>query len=966
MRQILHYFYAFVFGIAIIPNLVNGQVVTTIGTIPNACVGDTITVPVNVVMSPGITVAAISMAIDYDTTKLQCLMTGSGAAAQAAQNINPAIANGFLSNVTSFANLNPNPPYNGSTRRQVRAAWFNLSPVGFSGLMFNLRFIVLNAVSSSSALKWDLSTAGNCEYADEFADVIPVPASGWVNGALSAAGSLASISGTINGNLNITAGDNTNLSIGASNAVSYQWQVLSPGSSWTNVSNTTPFSGATTSTLTITSVPASLNGSQFRVLVGGSCGNPVTSNAVSLVVTSANSIGFSAANFTGCQGDTASIPLNVNGLTAVTAMSLVLDLPVGASYVGLNGFAAGLTGVTGNVSGNTLSISWAGTSFSLASGTLMNVRVVLPALSSVIAWNNSSSVTPNATLGFTSGSISVTPLPVINTPPPTSLTVGEFASATLSVVATNASQFQWQRQALNGSWVDLQNGTQYAGTNTPILSIPSASVSMNNFRYRVRILNGSCPGAVISPTCTLNVTPMSITLNAVGATACAGDTVLVPVRVSGASNIANMNIYLQYNSSNLQYLGFDSALNTGILITSQNTPTSRISIAYSGSNAISLNQTTVARLRFRAFGTSNLSWSSNSEFNNSIGDSILPSQINGVSSQVVVTSAQVTAAGPTSFCVGGSVVLNGNTITGATYQWFNGSTVIAGATNASYTASSSGSYRFFLALAGGCSDTSSPVLVTTSVPPTATITPSGATTFCQGQSVGLVATRGTGFTYRWYRDNVRISSVAPNADSIGALLSGTYRVVVINSANCADSFATGVVVTAKPRPRAPQISRPTVPPASDTLFANIRNQNNITWYRNGVAQTGGADGALRITGNGIYRAIQDSNGCRSDSSNAIIVTGVGVFENSVNTLNVQLYPNPTNGLVVLSGEFDTRASSTKVAVSNLAGQILGLYQIDGLQGNFRHELNLEGFAPGVYLMTISRGEQYSTLRFVRE
>ena len=68
---------------------------------------------------------------------------GTGASAQAAQNINPAIANGFLSNVTSFAYQTPNPPYNSSTRRQFRAAWFNLVPVAFNGLMFNLRFVVV-------------------------------------------------------------------------------------------------------------------------------------------------------------------------------------------------------------------------------------------------------------------------------------------------------------------------------------------------------------------------------------------------------------------------------------------------------------------------------------------------------------------------------------------------------------------------------------------------------------------------------------------------------------------------------------------------------------------------------------------------------------------------------------------------------------------------------------------------------
>lgn len=71
-------------------NVVQGQgipVQTTIGTVPSACVGDTILVPVTVAMGTGISVAAISLSVDFDTTKLLCLNT--------ANNINPNIATGF-------------------------------------------------------------------------------------------------------------------------------------------------------------------------------------------------------------------------------------------------------------------------------------------------------------------------------------------------------------------------------------------------------------------------------------------------------------------------------------------------------------------------------------------------------------------------------------------------------------------------------------------------------------------------------------------------------------------------------------------------------------------------------------------------------------------------------------------------------------------------------------------------------
>jgi hypothetical protein len=310
-------------------------------------------------------------------------------------------------------------------------------------------------------------------------------------------------------------------------------------------------------------------------------------------------------------------------------------------------------------------------------------------------------------------------------------------------------------------------------------------------------------------------------------------------------------------------------------------------------------------LRFVALastsGSTPIAWdlntAGNCEYADELAD-VIPSCtfVNG--SSTIASPASI-SAGSTTFCLGGSVVLNGNTIAGATYQWLNASGPIAGATSASYTATTAGNYRFAVAVAGGCADTSAPVTVTTSAPPVAAITAPGPTTFCQGGNVGLVATRGNGFTYRWYRDNTRIANLAPNQDSIGALLSGTYRVVVINAGNCSDSTAAGIVVTVKSKPRSPIVTRPATPPASDSLFTNIRNQNNITWFRNGVALTGGANGALRITANGIYRSVQDSNGCRSDSSNAVI------YQCEIVILN---HPLNTNAFLNQNAQFSVSAA----------------------------------------------------------
>jgi hypothetical protein len=93
-------------------------------------------------------------------------------------------------------------------------------------------------------------------------------------------GSPVSISGQPS---NISACTNTNasFSIVASNATGYQWQV-NEGSGFTNIANGAPYSGATTTTLTITAATAGMSGYLYRCVVTGA--DSATSNSGTLTV----------------------------------------------------------------------------------------------------------------------------------------------------------------------------------------------------------------------------------------------------------------------------------------------------------------------------------------------------------------------------------------------------------------------------------------------------------------------------------------------------------------------------------------------------------------------------------------------------------------------------------------------------------------------------------------------------------
>lgn len=88
------------------------------------------------------------------------------------------------------------------------------------------------------------------------------------------------------------------------------------------------------------------------------------------------------------------------------------------------------------------------------------------------------------------------------------------------------------------------------------------------------------------------------------------------------------------------------------------------------------------------------------------------------SSQIFVNvlknpSATISAAGPTTFCVGGSVVLNANSGAGLSYQWFKNAAEIPGATSISYSATTAGIYKCkVIKTATGCFKMSNGISVT--------------------------------------------------------------------------------------------------------------------------------------------------------------------------------------------------------------------------------------------------------------
>ena len=172
-----------------------------------------------------------------------------------------------------------------------------------------------------------------------------------------------------------------------------------------------------------------------------------------------------------------------------------------------------------------------------------------------------------------------------------------------------------------------------------------------------------------------------------------------------------------------------------------------------------------------------------------VADAIIPESASGVWSHIVYTNdgsfAKFFKDGAlyNSFAVTGDPILSGNASFGRmnhpSNDAYNGNLDDIGIWNRALT------QQEITALFNGCSN-----------PTASIINPQSTTTFCQGGSVVLNASTGTGYTYEWYKNgNIINGSIT---SSYTANQSGSYTVKVINGSCNATSSATAVTVNPNP------------------------------------------------------------------------------------------------------------------------------------------------------------------------
>jgi hypothetical protein len=275
---------------------------------------------------------------------------------------------------------------------------------------------------------------------------------------------------------------------------------------------------------------------------------------------------------------------------------------------------------------------------------------------------------------------------------------------------------------------------------------------------------------------------------------------------------------------------------------------------------------------------------------------------NTISVTVIATPPPViTVSSPTTFCQGGSAVININLGIGLTYQWKKNGVPINGATSSSYTATTSGDYKVSITNALGCLDSSAAITIAVNPLPSVSTTPV-IQTVCSGTAISQINNTNpnnvAGTIFTWTRDNTtNLSGLA--ASGTGTNITGTLTnttnspqttafTITATANGCYSTTTTTVTVNPKPSANSTPATQAVCSGAAINQINNT-NPNNVAgttfnWIRDnttnltGMAASGtgtNISGTLANTANvqrlTTFTISAIANGCSSTTTAIVMV-----------------------------------------------------------------------------------------------
>ncbi|MBL7684330.1 MAG: T9SS type A sorting domain-containing protein [Flavipsychrobacter sp.] len=150
----------------------------------------------------------------------------------------------------------------------------------------------------------------------------------------------------------VCAGGNATYNVVANNTYRYQWQVsTNGGSTFTNISNNSVYSGVTKDSLKLTAPPTSYHNYKYRCVLTGTCVLKDTTAAVALVINALPAVTSQPANKNICSGTNTSFNIAAKGTNVkyrwkVNSGSGWGNVPNSGIYSGVTSNTLKLTGAT--------------------------------------------------------------------------------------------------------------------------------------------------------------------------------------------------------------------------------------------------------------------------------------------------------------------------------------------------------------------------------------------------------------------------------------------------------------------------------------------------------------------------------------------------------------------------------------------------------------------------------------------
>lgn len=469
---------------------------------------------------------------------------------------------------------------------------------------------------------------------------------------------------------------------------------------------------------------------------------------------------------------------------------------------------------------------------------------------------------------------------VITPAGPTTFCAG--GSVTLNANTRTGNTYQWKKDniAISGA-----NASAYIATGSGSYTVAITASGITSTSSAVIITVSPMPTATITPAGpTSFVTGGSVILNAPTGTGYIYQWKKDGANISGATNssyVATLAGSYQIKITQGSCIDWSAPLAITILTTTATITASGPTIFCAG-GSVTLNANTGTGYTYQwkkdnvvISGATNPSYVAT--LSGSYSVSITIAGVSNISAAIMITAsplpdAIITPVGTTSFVIGDSVVLNAGTGSGYIYQWKKDNIGITGATNASYTAFTAGSYQIKITQ-GSCTDWSAPIFIT--ILPTATITPAGPTNVCAGGSVTLNATTGIGYTYQWKKDNIDLSG-ATNSSYI-ATATGNYSVVVTSGGLINTSASLTVTVMPVPLATITPLGATTMCSGSVGLQANAGSGLIYQWIKNNTPIAGATNALYSASASGSYQIKITQGSCTALSVPTSVKIQSGLF-----------------------------------------------------------------------------------------